>query len=220
MSAQRRGKRGAGKAAPAAPAPGGVPAAPAAPQAPAGPPRLLVRYRKQIAPALQQEFGYGNPMQVPSLEKIVLNIGLGESLQNPKAMENAQRDLATISGQHPVVTKAKRSIAGFKIRRGMAIGVMVTLRGRRMWDFFDRLVNAALPRTRDFQGVSPDAMDERGNYSLGIKEQMLFPEIDYDSIDRARGLGVTIVTSARNKGEARRLLQMLGMPFTGGQDRG
>jgi len=204
MTAQRR--RSA-KAAPPAPAKPGVP-------------RLLTRFREEIAPTLRQEFGYRNPMQVPRLEKIVLNIGLGEALQNPKALENAQRDLAAISGQRPVVTRAKRSIAGFKVRRGMPIGVMVTLHGYRMYDFFDRLVNAALPRIRDFRGVSPESIDGQGNYTLGIKEQIIFPEVDYDTVDKLRGMAVTIVTTARTREEARRLLQLLGMPFAGGASRG
>lgn len=206
MSAQQRRKR--------------APEAPPSPSAVAGPPRLLERFRGEVSPTLVREFGYRNPMQVPHLVKIVLNMGLGEALQNPKAIENAQRDLATISGQHPVVTRAKRSIAGFKVRRGMPIGTMTTLRGRRMWDFLDRLINATLPRMRDFRGVPTESLDGGGNYSLGMREQILFPEIDYDTIDKARGLGVTIVTTARSREETLRLLQLLGMPFAGGQSRG
>jgi large subunit ribosomal protein L5 len=152
-------------------------------------------------------------MEVPRLEKVVLNIGLGEAVQNPRAIESAVQDLAAISGQKPVVTRARRSIAGFKIRAGMPIGVMVTLRGRRMYDFLDRLMNAVLPRIRDFRGVSRKAFDGRGNYSLGLREQLIFPEVDYDKIDRVRGLQVVVVTTARTDEEARRLLELLGMPF-------
>jgi len=175
--------------------------------------RLKERYEKEIVPALQKEFGYDNIMQVPQVHKLVINIGMGEAIANAKAMDNAVRDIADITGQHPVVTKAKRSIASFKLRQGMAIGVMVTLRGQRMWDFLDKLVNVALPRLRDFQGVSPDSFDGRGNYTLGLKEQLVFPEVDYDKIDKVRGMEVTVVTTARNDEEGRRLLQLLGMPF-------
>ncbi len=176
-------------------------------------PRLKQRYQEEIVPLLMQEFGYKNPMEVPRLEKIVLNIGLGEAIQNPRALEAASADLAAISGQHPIITKAKKSIAGFKLRRGMSIGLMVTLRGRRMYDFFDRLVNAALPRIRDFHGVSRNSFDGRGNYSLGIREQIIFPEISYDKIDKIRGLQVNIITTARTDEEGRRLLELMGMPF-------
>ncbi len=175
--------------------------------------QLKERYRKEVAPRLVEHYGYQNVMQVPRLEKIVLNIGLGEAIQNAKALEAAEGDLAAISGQHPVTTRAKRSIAAFRLRTGMPIGLMVTLRGGRMYDFFDKLVNAVLPRMREFQGVSRDAFDGRGNYSLGLKEQAIFPEIDYDKIDKARGLGVIITTTARTDDEGRQLLELLGMPF-------
>jgi large subunit ribosomal protein L5 len=186
---------------------------PAARQAAAPKPRLQERYEQEIMPALQKEFAYDNVMRTPALHKIVINIGMGEAIQNPKTMEAAERDLTTITGQHPVQTKAKRSVAAFKLREGMKIGVMVTLRGRRMYDFMDKLMNVALPRLRDFQGVSPDSFDGRGNYTLGLKEQLVFPEVEYDSIDKVRGMEVTIVTTARTDEEGRRLLQLLGMPF-------
>jgi large subunit ribosomal protein L5 len=176
-------------------------------------PRLKERYEKEVVPALQKEFGYDNIMRVPQVHKLVLNIGMGEAIANAKAMDNAVRDVTDITGQRPVVTRAKRSIASFKLREGMAIGVMVTLRGQRMWDFLDKLVNVALPRLRDFQGVSPDSFDGRGNYTLGLKEQLVFPEVDYDKIDKVRGMEITVVTTARNDEEGRRLLQLLGMPF-------
>ncbi|HIE17332.1 MAG TPA: 50S ribosomal protein L5 [Dehalococcoidia bacterium] len=175
--------------------------------------RLKEKYEKEVVPELMSKFGYRNAMQVPKLSKIVLNIGLGEAIQNPKALEAAERDLAAISGQHPVITRAKKSIAAFKLRAGMPIGMMVTLRGRRMYDFFDKLVNVVLARIRDFQGVSPDSFDGKGNYTLGIKEQVVFPEIDYDKVDKLRGLEVTIVTTATNDEEGRSLLESLGMPF-------
>jgi len=175
--------------------------------------RLKEKYIQEIMPALMSELGYKNRMEVPRLERIVLNVGLGEALQNPRALEAAVADLAAISGQRPVVTRAKRSIASFRLRAGMAIGAMVTLRGKRMYEFFDRLVNATLPRIRDFQGVSPNAFDGRGNYNLGMKEQIIFPEIDYDKVDRIRGLQVTVITTARTNDEARRLLELMGMPF-------
>jgi large subunit ribosomal protein L5 len=162
---------------------------------------------------MMQELDYPNVMAVPSLEKIVLNIGLGEALTNAKAMDAAVGDLTTIAGQKPVVTRAKRSIAQFKVREGNAIGAMVTLRGNRMWEFLDRFINLALPRIRDFTGLSDRGFDGRGDYSIGLREQLVFPEIDYDKIDRVRGLQVTIVTSARNDREGRRLLELLGMPF-------
>ncbi len=167
----------------------------------------------EVVPQLKAKLGYTNVMQLPELEKIVLNIGLGEAIQDSKALEAAEKDLATISGQRPVITKAKKSIAPFKLRAGMPIGMMVTLRGKRMYDFFDKLVNIVLPRFRDFRGVSRDSFDGRGNYSLGIKEQIVFPEIDYDKIDKVRGLEVTIVTTAKNDDEARTLLELMGMPF-------
>ena len=177
-------------------------------------PRLLERYRSQVKEAMQQEFGYLNVMQIPRLEKVVLNIGLGESKTNPKAMENATRDLGMIAAQKPVITRARRSIAGFKLREGDPIGTAVTLRGNRMYEFMDRLLNAALPRIRDFRGVSRKAFDGRGNYSLGIREQVIFPEIDYGQIDRIRSLQVAIITTASTDQEAMRLLDLLGMPFT------
>lgn len=174
---------------------------------------LKERYSEQIVPQLMQEFGYSNIMQVPRVQKVVVNIGAGEALQNPKAMDAATRDLATITGQKPVITRAKKSIASFKLREGNPIGVKVTLRGPRMWDFLERLMRVALPRTRDFRGVPRDAFDGRGNYTLGLKEQLIFPEIDYDKIDRVRGMEITVVTSAPTDQEARRLLALMGMPF-------
>lgn len=179
------------------------------------PSRLKQKYREEIVPKLMQERGYRSPMEVPRLEKIVLNIGLGEAIQNPRALEAASRDLAAISGQKPVTTRARKSIAGFKVRRGMPIGLMVTLRGDRMYDFLDKLINAALPRIRDFHGVPANSFDGRGNYSLGIREQIIFPEIEYDKIDKVRGLEVSIVTTARTDEEGKRLLELLGMPFAG-----
>lgn len=176
-------------------------------------PRLLERYRNEVVPAMLKEFNYRNVMRVPRVEKVVLNIGMGEALQNAKALDAAVADLSTIAGQKPVITKAKRSIAAFKLREGNSIGVMVTLRGERMWSFLDRLMSIALPRQRDFRGVSPDAFDGRGNYSLGLREQLVWPEIQYDKIDRVRGMSITIVTSAKTDEEGRRLLQLLGMPF-------
>jgi large subunit ribosomal protein L5 len=175
--------------------------------------RLLARYREEIVPQLMQEFGYKNVMQVPKLEKIVVNIGLGEAIQNAKAIDAAVGDLATITGQKPVVTKAKKSIAAFKLRAGMPIGAMVTLRGQRMYEFLDRLIAIALPRIRDFRGVSPNSFDGRGNYTLGLREQLAFAEIDYDKIDKVRGLEMSFVTTARTDEEGRRLLALLGMPF-------
>ena len=176
-------------------------------------PRLKDRYRQEIIPALIEEFGYRNVMEVPCLQKIVVNVGLGEALQDVKALDAAARDIATITGQKPIITRARKSIASFKLREGNPIGVKVTLRGNRMYDFLDRMCNIALPRRRDFRGVSPDSFDGRGNYSLGFREQLVWPEIDYDSIDKIRGMEVTIVTTAQNDEEARRLLQLLGMPF-------
>jgi len=161
-----------------------------------------------------KDFGYKNIMQTPRLEKIVLNIGLGEALKTPQVLEAASNDLAAISGQHPVITRAKRSIAAFRLRAGMAIGVMVTLRGERMYHFMDKLVNAVLPRIRDFRGIPPDNFDGRGSYSLGLTEQLVFPDIDYDKIDKVRGLQITIVTTAKNDEEGKRLLELMGMPFT------
>jgi len=188
-------------------------ASPSVTQAAAPKPRLQERYEQDVMPALQKEFAYDNVMRTPALHKVVINIGMGEAIQNPKTMEAAERDLTTITGQHPVQTKAKRSVAAFKLREGMKIGVMVTLRGRRMYDFMDKLMNVALPRLRDFQGVSPDSFDGRGNYNIGLREQLIFPEIEYDRIDKLRGLQVTIATTARNDEEARRLLALMGMPF-------
>jgi large subunit ribosomal protein L5 len=175
--------------------------------------RLRDRYREEMVPSLTSEFGYKNPFQVPKLEKIVLNIGLGEAVSNGRALDAAVGDLTKITGQKPVVTRAKKSIAAFKLREGMPIGAMVTLRGERMYEFLDRLVATALPRIRDFRGVSPNAFDGRGNYTLGLREQIMFPEIDYDQIDKVRGLEISIVTSARTDEEGRRLLALLGMPF-------
>jgi len=162
---------------------------------------------------MMQEFGYENVMQAPRLEKVVVNIGLGEATSNAKALDAAANDVATISGQKAVITRAKKSIANFKVRAGMPIGVMTTVRGDRMWEFLDRLMNATLPRIRDFQGVSPDSFDGRGNFSLGVREQLIFPEIDYDKIDRVRGLQVNIITTAATDEESKRLLELLGMPF-------
>jgi len=176
-------------------------------------PRLKERYREAIVPALVKEFGYANVMQAPRVEKVTLNIGTGEAVQNAKALDAASGDIATITGQHPVITRAKKSIANFKLREGMPIGVTVTLRGDRMWEFLDRTLNAALPRIRDFQGVSPNSFDGRGNYSMGIREQVIFPEIDYDKIDKIRGMQLTICTTAKTDEEGQRLLEMLGMPF-------
>jgi large subunit ribosomal protein L5 len=176
-------------------------------------PRLLERYRKEVVPALEKEFNYGNVMQVPHVEKIVLNIGMGEALQNAKSLDAAMNDLTIIAGQKPVFTKARRSIAAFKLREGNTIGVTVTLRSERMWSFLDRLISIALPRQRDFRGVSPDSFDGRGNYSLGLREQLIWPEINYDKIDKMRGMAVTVVTSAKTDEEGRRLLALLGMPF-------
>lgn len=178
--------------------------------------RFKVKYSEEVVPSLMSDFGYSNIMQVPRLEKVVISIGLGEALQNPKALEAAEGDLAEISGQHPVTTRAKKSIASFKLRTGMPIGIMVTLRGRRMYDFLDRLFNAVLPRMRDFQGVLRNSFDGRGNYSLGLKDQTIFPEIDYNKVDKVRGLEITIVTTAPSDEEGRRLLELLGMPFARG----
>lgn len=175
--------------------------------------RLLERYRKEVLPQLVADFGFQNPMQAPRLEKVVLSIGMGEAIKNPKALEAAQKDLETISGQKPVVTRARRSIAAFKLRTGMPIGLMVTLRGKRMYYFLDKLMNAVLPRIRDFQGVPQSSFDGQGNYSLGLREQVIFPEVDYDKIDRIRGLEVSVITSATTDEEGRRLLELLGMPF-------
>ncbi|MCU0519398.1 MAG: 50S ribosomal protein L5 [Anaerolineae bacterium] len=174
--------------------------------------RLAKQYRESIMPALAEEFGYDNVMQVPRVRKVVINIGVGEALDNPKALEYAVADLRTITGQQPVITKARRSVANFKLREGRAIGVKVTLRGARMWAFLDRLISVALPRTRDFRGI-PDRFDGRGNYTLGMREQLLFPEVNYDKIDKIRGMEISINTTAETDEEARRLLVLLGMPF-------
>jgi len=176
-------------------------------------PRLKERFISEVIPAMQREFGYRNVMQVPRVVKVVVNIGLGEALQNAKALDAATRDLATITGQRPVITRAKKSIATFRLRAGNPIGAKVTLRGKRMYDFLDRLFNVALPRMRDFRGVSPDSFDGRGNYTLGLREQLVWPEIDYDAIDKVRGMEITIVTTAKTDDEGRHLLQLLGMPF-------
>ncbi len=171
------------------------------------------RYKEKVVPALMQEFQFKNIMQVPRIEKIVLNVGAGDAVDNPKTLDGAVTDVRTITGQQPVITKARKSIATFKLREGRAIGVKVTLRGERMWALLDRLMNVALPRIRDFRGVSPDTFDGRGNYTIGLREQLMFPEIQYDKIDKVRGMEITIVTTAKNDEEGRRLLKLLGMPF-------
>jgi large subunit ribosomal protein L5 len=181
---------------------------------PLPPPRLLLRLREEVSPVLMREFGYSSVMQIPKLSKVVVNIGLGEALTNSRAMEAAIRDVTAITGQHPMTTRAKKSIAGFKIREGMPIGISVTLRGRRMYEFVDRLISSALPRIRDFQGLSRNSFDGRGNYSMGLREQVIFPEIDYNAIDRIRGLQIVIATTAKSDQEGMRLLELLGMPFT------
>ena len=174
---------------------------------------LKEQYKSEVVPALMKEFDFRSVMQVPRITKIVINVGLGEALDNAKAIEFAVNDITAITGQKPVLTKAKNSIAGFKLREGRVIGVKVTLRGERMWAFLTRLIHVALPRTRDFQGISPDSFDGRGNYTLGLREQLIFPEIEYDRIDKIRGMEVSIVTTAQKDEEGRRLLSMLGMPF-------
>ena len=176
-------------------------------------PVMQQRYREDAVPQLVDEFRYGNRMQVPGIQKVVLNVGVGEALDNPKALDSVMEDIRIITGQQPVVTKARKSIANFKLREGRAIGVKVTLRGVRMWAFLDRFINIALPRVRDFRGVSPDTFDGRGNYTIGLREQLIFPEIHYDRIDKVRGMEITIVTTARTDEEGRRLLRLLGMPF-------
>jgi large subunit ribosomal protein L5 len=175
--------------------------------------RLRDVYLEHVVPTMMREFGYTNPLQVPRIVKVVVNVGLGEAIQNDRAIEAASKDLATITGQRPVVTRAKKSIAAFKLRAGARIGAMTTLRGDRMYAFLDKLLNVALPRVRDFSGVSPKSFDGRGNYTLGLKEQLVFPEIEYDKVDRVRGMEITIVTNARTDEEARRLLQLFGMPY-------
>jgi large subunit ribosomal protein L5 len=175
--------------------------------------QLREKYKKEIAPLMVERMAYKNVMQVPRLEKIVLNIGLGEAITNAKALEAGEADLTAITGQHPVITRSKRSISAFKLRAGMAIGAMVTLRGQRMWDFFEKLVTITLPRVREFQGVPRNSFDGRGNYTLGFKEQVMFPEIEFDKVDKLRGLQVVIVTTAKTDEEGRNLLELLGMPF-------
>jgi large subunit ribosomal protein L5 len=174
---------------------------------------LQEKYLTEIVPILKERLGYSNPMRLPRLDKIVVSIGLGEAIQTPKVLEAAEKDLAAITGQHPVITRAKKSIAAFKLREGMPIGLMVTIRGKRMYEFYGKLVDVVLPRFRDFRGVSLDSFDSQGNYSLGIREQLVFPEIDYDKVDKVRGLQITIVTTAPNDEEAKCLLELMGMPF-------
>ena len=176
-------------------------------------PRLIKKYKDEVVPQLMKDFTLKNVMQVPKLEKIIVNMGLGEAVQNAKLIESAVEELTSITGRKPIVTRAKKSIAGFKLREGMPIGVMVTLRGEQMYDFLDRLVSVALPRTRDFKGISPKAFDGRGNYTLGIREQIIFPEINYDKIDRIKGMNITFVTTAETDEQGRALLKSLGMPF-------
>ncbi len=176
-------------------------------------PVMQTRYRDDVVPQLMQEFGYKNLMEVPRVEKVVINIGLGEAMDNPKVLDGAVEDLRTITGQQPVITKARKSIAAFKLREGRAIGAKVTLRGERMWALLDRFINIGLPRVRDFRGVSPDTFDGRGNYTVGLREQLMFPEIQYDKIDKVRGMEITVVTTAKTDEEGRRLLRLLGMPF-------
>ena len=175
--------------------------------------RLKDKYQKEVVPALTKEFGYKNVMAVPKVQKVVVNMGLGEATSNAKLVDTGADELARITGQKPVVRRAKKSIAAFKVRKGMPIGTMVTLRGERMWEFLDRLMNIALPRVRDFKGVSPKGFDGRGNYTLGLRDQLLFPEIDYMKVDKARGMNVSVVTTAKTDQEARKLLQFIGMPF-------
>lgn len=175
--------------------------------------RLKEQYQREIAPSLKEKFGIQNPMRIPRLEKIVVNVGVGEAVQNSRALDGAMQDLAKITGQKPQVRRARKSVAGFKIREGMPVGARVTLRGERMWEFLDRLISVALPRVRDFRGISPDSFDGRGNYALGLREQLIFPEISYDEIDATRGMDVAMVTTAETDEEARELLRLLGMPF-------
>jgi large subunit ribosomal protein L5 len=175
--------------------------------------RLKERYQKEVAPAIAKEFGITNPMAIPRVQKVVLNMGMGEAIANAKILDMAADELRTITGQKPVITKAKKSIASFKLRQGMPIGVMVTLRGDRMYEFLDRFVSIALPRVRDFRGVSPKAFDGRGNYTIGVREQLIFPEIDFNKVDKLRGMNITIITTARDDEQARALLKGLGMPF-------
>jgi large subunit ribosomal protein L5 len=175
--------------------------------------RLKERYQKDVVAALKKEFGYDNVMAIPKLRKVVVNMGLGEATQNAKIVDTGVDELARITGQKPVITRAKKSISQFKVRKGMPIGTMVTLRGERMWEFLDRLISVALPRVRDFRGVSPRGFDGRGNYTLGLRDQLLFPEIDYMKVDKARGMNISVVTTAKTDEESRKLLQLLGMPF-------
>jgi large subunit ribosomal protein L5 len=175
--------------------------------------RLRDRYEKEVVPALKKEFGYRNVMAIPKLRKVVVNMGLGEATQNAKIVDTGVDELARVTGQKPVITRAKKSISQFKVRKGMPIGTMVTLRGERMWEFLDRLVSVALPRVRDFRGVSPRGFDGRGNYTLGLRDQLIFPEVDYMKVDKARGMNISVVTSAKTDEESRKLLQLLGMPF-------
>jgi large subunit ribosomal protein L5 len=175
--------------------------------------RLRERYEKEVVPGLKKEFGYANVMAIPKITKIVVNMGLGEATQNAKIVDTGSDEVARITGQKPVVTRAKKSVAQFKVRKGMPIGAMVTLRGERMWDFLDRLIAVALPRVRDFRGVSPKGFDGRGNYTLGLRDQLLFPEIDYMKVDKARGMNISVVTTAKTDEESRKLLQLLGVPF-------
>jgi large subunit ribosomal protein L5 len=191
-----------------------APPPPREPAAPPPPPRMRERYLRDVVPALVRDFNYQNPMQVPRISKVSVNVGVGESIANSKALDAAVRDVTIITGQKPITIKARKSIAQFKLRAGQhTVGVKVTLRGIRMWEFLDRLMNAALPRTRDFHGVPSRSFDGRGNYTLGLREQLIFPEINYDQVDKARGLEVSIITTARTDQEARRLLELLGMPF-------
>jgi Ribosomal protein L5 len=176
--------------------------------------RLKEKYQKEVAPAMIEKFSYKNVMEIPRIEKVIVNMGVGEAVGNPKVLDSAVNDLMMIVGQRPVVTRAKKSIAAFKIRQGMAIGTKVTLRGERMYHFLDKLLNVALPRVRDFRGVSPKSFDGRGNYTLGIKEQLIFPEIDYDKVDKIRGMDIVVVTTAKTDEEARELLKLMGMPFS------
>jgi large subunit ribosomal protein L5 len=175
--------------------------------------RMKIRYQQEVAPALKKEFGYTNVMAIPKIEKVVVNMGLGEATQNAKIVDTGADEVSRVTGQKSVVTRAKKSIAQFKVRKGMPIGTMVTLRGERMWEFLDRLMSIALPRVRDFKGVSPKGFDGRGNYTLGLKDQLLFPEIDYMKVDKARGMNISVVTTAKTDEESRKLLQLLGMPF-------
>jgi len=175
--------------------------------------RLKEKYLKEVKPAMQSKFEYQNVMEIPKLEKVVVNMGVGEAVQNPKALDAAVLDMTTITGQKPVITRAKKSIAAFKLRQGVAIGAKVTLRGNRMYEFVDRLVNAALPRVRDFRGISPKGFDGRGNFTMGLREQLIFPEIEYDKVDKVRGMDIVFVTSAKTDEEARELLRLVGMPF-------